>query len=206
VTGVRIESVEEPLRSHPDLAQDAATLVARGEVMGFLAPGAPTSVLGTDLLEALVAGLGEQGVALRDRPRTGPWTAQSIKAVLARALEQSEHSPMPNGEWRTLGAGLGEELLASLLGISESSVRRYASQARPTPQDVADRLHVLALIVADLSGGYNEYGIRRWFNRPRARLGGQTPRALLGKGWDPDGSEALRLRGLAASLVGAGGT
>jgi hypothetical protein len=37
---------------------------------------------------------------------------------------------------------------------------------------VAERLHWLAMVVADLAGSYNALGIRRWFERPRALLGG----------------------------------
>lgn len=72
--------------------------------------------------------------------------------VLERALEQNERSPMPAGERPSLLATFGEEGLSLLLGISTSSVRRYAAGTRATPQDVADRLHVLALVVADLGG------------------------------------------------------
>lgn len=111
---------------------------------------------------------------------------------------------MPAGEWPNLAAILGDDLLAQLLGISHTSLRRYRAGARPTPQDVASRLHVLALVVADLSGAYNEYGVRRWFLRPRSQLGGRTPAELLGKGWDPDGREAALLRALAGQLLGSG--
>ena len=111
---------------------------------------------------------------------------------------------MPDSEWAPLTQALGEELLAQLVGISPSSLLRYA--ARATPDDVAARLHFLALLVADLAGGYNDYGVRRWFTRPRAALGGQAPRDLLGAGFDPEGADAARLRDLAAGLLGAGAT
>ena len=113
---------------------------------------------------------------------------------------------MPDSEWAPLTQALGEELLAQLVGISSSSLRRYAAHARATPDDVAGRLHFLALLVADLAGGYNDYGVRRWFTRSRAALGGQAPRDLLGPGFDPEGADAARLRDLAAGLLGAGAT
>lgn len=113
---------------------------------------------------------------------------------------------MPQGEWPQLVATLGDLLLAEVLGVSASSVRRYAAQDRPTPQSVAVRLHFTALLVADLAGAYNEYGIRRWFTRPRSRLDGKRPVDLLGAYFDPEGADADRLRVLVDSLVFAGAT
>ncbi len=113
---------------------------------------------------------------------------------------------MPSGEWRPLIDVLGESLLSALLGISESSLRRYAAGTRTTPQDVAERLHFLALLIADLSGAYNEYGIRRWFKRNRATLGGRSPGDVLGPRFELDGADAERLRRLAGSLTAAGAT
>ena len=74
---------------------------------------------------------------------------------------------MPASEWPALHRVLGPDLLARLLQISTVSLRRYQSGARKTPDDVAVRLHALALMVGDLAGAYNDAGIRRWFARPR---------------------------------------
>jgi hypothetical protein len=76
-----------------------------------------------------------------------------------------EDSPLPDQEWTALRNTLGDGLLARLCRVSEVSLRRYAARARPTPDVVAQRLHILALIVADLRGAYNDYGVRRWFQR-----------------------------------------
>ena len=81
---------------------------------------------------------------------------------------------MPEFEWNRLTEVLGLELLPRLLGISPSSVRRYKAAARTTPDDVADRLHFLSLIVGDLSGAYNEIGIRQWFARKRTQQIGRA--------------------------------
>jgi hypothetical protein len=82
-------------------------------------------------------------------------------------------------------------------------VRRYGSAARDTPQVIAERLHWLAMVVADLAGAYNDFGIRRWFERPRSQLGGRSPRRMLGENWVVDGKAAAQVRALARSLVGA---
>lgn len=63
-----------------------------------------------------------------------------------------------------------------MLGVSASSLRRYRTRARPTPAVIAARLHVLALVIADLAGGF-----------------------------DPDG-DAAAVRKLSSALAGAGAT
>jgi len=59
------------------------------------------------------------------------------------------------------------------------------------------------MVAADLAGGYNAFGIRRWFERPRSQLGGASPRQRLGADWGVDGEPAVGVRALAAALVGA---
>ena len=63
---------------------------------------------------------------------------------------------------------------------------------------------MLALLVADLGGAYNDVGMRRWFERPRTQLDGKSPRQVLRGTWTPDDADAQRLRALAAELVGPG--
>jgi hypothetical protein len=106
-------------------------------------------------------------------------------------------------QWITLRDTLGDTLLARLCCISEVSLRRYASGTRPTPDPVAQRLHLLALIVADLRGAYNDYGIRRWFQRPRPQLGGHSSEDVLPPDWTAGSSEVAQLRTLAATLLGS---
>lgn len=95
--------------------------------------------------------------------------------------------------WHLARRDLGDELLASLLGVSPSSVRRYATGARTPPELVTERAHYLAQVIHDLSGTYNEYGIKRWFQRPRTQLNGSSPLERLQEdhNWTPD-SEAAR--------------
>lgn len=112
-----------------------------------------------------------------------------------------EESPLPDTEWPRLLEVLGRDLLAALLGVSASSVARYERGERRTPDEVAARLHVLALVVGDLAGAYNALGIRRWFERPRTALDGRRPADLLAGDWQPDDEGATRVRALAAALV-----
>lgn len=126
-----------------------------------------------------------------------------LRRVLTQLNDEIEMSPRPAGEWGPVLDTLGEELTGHVLGTSPSSLRRYRSGQRDTPQDVAERLHFLALLLADLAGSYNEYGIRRWFSRPRVQLDGHTPKELLGVAFQPDGADARRIQALAQHLVGS---
>ena len=101
---------------------------------------------------------------------------------------------------------LGVDLLARLLCISSVSLRRYLSGARRTPDDVAVRLHALALVVGDLAGAYNDAGIRRWFARPRTALGNRAPVDVLTTGWQPDDYGLRQVRGLAQVLTASPAT
>ena len=97
-------------------------------------------------------------------------------------------------------------MLARLVGVSVVSVRRYASGNRPTPDEVAARLHFLALVVGDLAGAYNDIGIRRWFDRVRTRLGNKTPAQLLARKWQPEDPGPQQVRQLAHALVASPAT
>lgn len=151
----------------------------------------------TDAVEAL----GALGVArhVRRPDATASGAASQAAAVLA-AIEQS---PLPAAEWGAMSAVLGDRLPA-LLGISPSSAVRYRTGGRVTPDPVAARLHVIAQVVSDLGGSYNDFGIRRWFARPRHALDGHAPDEILTGNWAPEDPQVERVRDLARSLLGAG--
>ncbi len=212
MTAVRIESVVEPFVSDPAAAVKGARLVARAEFLGIL-PDDPAErrELGKPLIEAILRRLASHGVAARAELLTHTAWSTNYDALLDAALEQTEHSPMPHLAWNPLRGILGEDLLADLLNVSTTSLRRYAAGDRGTPEEVAGRLHLLVLLVSDLAGGYNDYGIRRWFLRPRAALGDLTPRDVLKADvekarFDPTSADARRLRVLAAGLAAGNAT
>ena len=134
------------------------------------------------------------------------WAGTGLHAPLERINEAFDQSPAPEHEWRALQHVLGLDLLARLLGISESSARRYLSGSRTTPDTVAARLHFLAFLVGDLAGAYNDIGIRRWFDRPRLRLGGATPARKLGERWSPEEENPRRVREFARALLSSPAT
>jgi len=155
------------------------------------------------VLDAMTeAGLGSGPGALLHLPDDGI-SGSEIAAVLAELEDILESSPAPESEWPILEDLFGIEDLAGLLAVSPASVRRYLRGDRATPDRVAARLHFLAMVVSDLSGAYNDFGIRRWFGRSRSLLDGVAPRELLTKDWDPDDPGPRRVRALARALLGS---
>lgn len=188
-------------------------LMTRSATMGLLT-GAPVTALDAASVRRLLRALQRHGIggtaaaalAPLTRPDAVPLDTESERLAaggLRELNEALEASAVPETEWPAMRALLGDELLGALVGVAASSLRRYACGERRTPDEVAARLHWLALVAADLAGAYNAFGIRRWFERPRVQLGGRSPRALLGERWSADDDAAQRVRSLAAALVGA---
>ncbi|MGH3503018.1 MAG: hypothetical protein ACRDQA_19310 [Nocardioidaceae bacterium] len=124
-----------------------------------------------------------------------------LREALERLNTDVESTPSPDTEWPAVTRILGLDAVAEMVGVSGSSARRYSAGDRVTPDDVADRLHLLALTIADLLGAYNSYGVRRWFERRRSALGGASPRELLGTDWSSSDDSARQVAALAAGLV-----
>lgn len=139
----------------------------------------------------------EQIASLRDAGHT----PQMKPGFWEQIMESLESSPMPEEEWEPLLEILGDEILGKLTGVSDSSMRRYRTGERKTPDEVAVRLHFTALIVADLLGSYNAFGVRRWFGRPRAQLHSASPLETLEPGWTPEDPGPQAIRELAAALL-----
>jgi hypothetical protein len=186
----------------------------RAEAMGLVDPAPPTEEFDITGVKKVLQGVRDAGIARSpmieleslelgsvvmggaEAPESGD-LAELMKMVIA-ALEAS---PAPSSEWRSVSRVFDAESLAPLLGISVSSLRRYQAGTRATPDEVAARLHFLALVISDLAGAYNEIGVRRWFHRERSLLDGKTPGMLLSGEWNPEDEGAQRVRDLARSLV-----
>jgi hypothetical protein len=174
----------------------------RAEAMGLVEPGA-TRLEAADVAR-LVSRIRDAGIARGPALRFDNVEVPSVEeaeSLLRLVIAALEASPTATSEWPSVSRVLDPEALASLLNISVTSLRRFLSGERETPDDVAARLHHVALIVGDLAGAYNEVGIRRWFERKRAALGGRTPAALLAGDWNPDDPGPQKARDLAGSLV-----
>jgi hypothetical protein len=205
---LQISSVRAPFTSGR-LAHEAILALGRADAMGLLPDDQRIDALDLETLRRVMAHVGRAGIGKAialglDDGQTDP--AARLEHVLEQLNTALEESPAPAYEWHRLVAVLGIELLARLLEISASSVRRYRASARTTPDDVAARLHFLALVVGDLGGAYNDFGIRQWFDRKRAQLGGRTPAELLTGGWTPAAGGPGKVRELARALTAAPGT
>jgi hypothetical protein len=121
---------------------------------------------------------------------------------LRATLEAVDASPRPTAEWAPTRDVVDDELLARLLGISISSLRRYAGGERKTPDDVAWRLHLVARLLGALIGSYNDYGVRRWFERRRTALDGATPAEVLEQAESEDDERLRQVLRLADDLTG----
>ena len=133
-------------------------------------------------------------------------TGDELAGLLKTMIAALEASPVPKFEWGGVARVFDAEPLAALLNVSASSLKRYQSGERTTPDPIAARLHFLALVVGDLAGSYNDIGIRRWFHRKRSQLDGRAPAAFLKGAWDPDDEGPARVRKLARELVSLSAT
>ncbi len=175
----------------------------RAEAMGLIEPGAVarSDVTAVRHLANRVRRAGIAAGAADELNNVTVPTAAEVSELLETMVAALEASPVPKFEWGGLARVFDAEDLASLLSISASSLKRYASGERTTPDPIAARLHFLALVVGDLAGSYNDIGIRRWFHRKRIALENRSPAAILAGDWDPDEDGPVRVRALARSLT-----
>lgn len=203
---VQLESADKPF-DDPGLARPALRLIATADAMGLLAPG--EAVLDARYMHGALESIRRAGISVAGEAAfaaSGASVTVESAAWLDRVREALEECPVPASEWKRLLGLFDADRLAALLSIAPASVRRYAFGARRTPDDVAGRLHFLALVTGDLLGAYNEIGVRRWFERKRQLLGGLAPRELLRGAWNPDAPGPQRVRALARSLLGSPAT
>ena len=101
---------------------------------------------------------------------------------------------------------LGHELLVEMLEISPASLQRYQNGDREALDAIAEKAHFLTSVIAALEGTYNEFGVRRWFDRPRSIFNGRTARQLLSRRWTPSDESCRRVLAAAESLQELGAT
>ncbi len=199
---VRIESKTAPPAGAGDVARLAFEASRRAEAMGLVDEGVARADVGA--IRQLAnrvrrAGIASSAADMLNNVETP--SAGELVEVLGVVIAALEASPVPQFEWAVMVRVFGIDDLAPLMNVSVSSLKRYQSSERETPDAVAARLHWLALTVGDLAGSYNDIGIRRWFHRKRERLNGRAPVALLRGEWDPDDEGPSRVRELARELV-----
>jgi hypothetical protein len=207
------QSISAPPRDVRRLLFEASR---RAEAMGLIEPAAVTTA-DAPALRHLASRVRRAGIGAAAADRLTEVVGEDLNNVeapkagdvadlLEMLIAALEASPVPKSEWAGLGRVFGADDLAALVNVSVSSLKRYQSGDRDTPDDVAARLHFLALVVSDLAGSYNDIGIRRWFHRKRTLLDGRAPVALLKANWDPDDDGPARVRTLARELVSLSAT
>jgi hypothetical protein len=205
MTVIRIDAVDAPL-NRPGLLGPAVGLVRRALALGLLRDRREINRLDLELVRGIARAASAEGIGHDAALELlGGGSPLRLGRAIGRLDEALRASPLPAREFIQLLDVFDVDQLATLIGASPVSLRRYAAGTRTVPDEVAARVHWLALVVSDLGGAYNHIGIRRWFDRPRSQLGGRTPRELLHSGWQPDQPEVESARRLAAELAGAGG-
>lgn len=202
---IQITSIMPPFEKE-DLYPRATRFLRRADAMGLL--DEPIRELSVEAVRKVARKLSKQGLAsdLAARLTMGSPSASELSRYLDAALLALEESPVPAAELTKLNATLGHELLSGLLEISAASLQRYQSGERQAPDAIAERAHFLTSVIAALEGIYNEFGVRRWFERPRSAFNGKTARQLLGRDWTPGGEPARRILATAESLQELGAT
>jgi hypothetical protein len=202
---IHIDAVDAPL-NRPGLLGPAVGLVRRALALGLLRDRQEVRRLDLELLRGIAREASAEGIghdAALDL--LGGRTPVRLGRAIGRLDEALRSSPLPGREFRQLLEVFDVDQLAGLIGASAVSLRRYSTGRRVVPDEVAARVHWLAMVVSDLAGAYNQIGVRRWFDRPRTGLDSRTPRQVLQGGWQPDDPDVERARLLAAALAGAGG-
>ncbi|MGC8633724.1 MAG: antitoxin Xre/MbcA/ParS toxin-binding domain-containing protein [Candidatus Limnocylindrales bacterium] len=190
------------IRSAPvhqlDAPRAAVVATRLAEIMGIfdrpVGRRVDRALVGSVIEAAADAGLAEQVAARADAAAPGDATIHALLDALIA-------SPLPASEIGRLAAIFGYPELERLTGTSEPSLRRYAGVARQTPDPVARRIHFLATLVAILRGSFNEFGIRRWLDRPHPALGGRAPVELLTAAAEPDDERGEAIMDAALELL-----
>jgi len=159
--------------------------------------------LDLELVRSIATAAAEAGIG-RDAATTlctDPLQMSRVPTLVGQLTDALLASPLPRQELERLAQTLDLEMVARVVGTSSMSLRRYLAGSRDAPDEVAARIHWLALTVSDLLGAYNEIGVRRWFERPRTTLEGRSPSQVLTPGWDPDDPGPAAVRALASALV-----
>jgi hypothetical protein len=203
---IRITSVLPPFRED-EFYPRAMRFLRRADAMGLL-EGAAIEELSPEIVRQVARKLSKRGLASDVAARLSGAipSREELVRYLDAALIALDESPVPAAELAKLNSLLGHESLADILEISAASLQRYQSGEREAPDAVADRAHFLTSVVAALEGTYNEFGVRRWFERARTVFGGRSARQLLGRRWASSDESAQRVLNAAESLQSLGAT
>jgi hypothetical protein len=192
-------------RLGPGAGESALDLVHVARAMGLapepLPPRLDLALVRQIATAAADAGIGRDAAIALCRD---PLPMTRVPALIGQLTDNLRVSPLPRQELERLSETLDLDTIGRIVGTSPVSLRRYLSGSREAPDDVAARIHWLALTVSDLLGAYNEIGVRRWFDRSRSALDGRSPTQVLTPGWDPDDPGPVAIQTLASALTTPG--
>ena len=145
-------------------------------------------------LRRLIGGGGDASDAEATSPDEPPRDAAPIETEASSA----EPTPgllgdlpwVPAARVASLAAVLSAPVLARFLGVTPARLHAWIAETEPMPEMAIGRLAFLEDLTGRLAGRHDELGVRRWFERPRAKLGGRAPSDLLSADWSP-GDPAL---------------
>ncbi len=204
MTNIHIKSIIPPFEEE-QLYPRATRFLRRVDAMGLL--DEPIDELSANVIRRVAQILSKRGLA---RDLAGRLTAAPSRDDFVRYLDAAlialDESPVPEAELAKLSSILGHDLLIEMLDISAASLQRYQSGDRNVPDAIADRAHFLTSVIAALEGTYNDFGVRRWFERPRSVFSGRTARQLLSRRWAPSDAPTRSVLAAAESLQHLGAT
>jgi hypothetical protein len=204
VGNIHITSILPPLEEE-HLYPRATRFLRRADSMGLL--DEPIQELSAGVVRRVAQRLSKRGLASDLAARlTAEPSRDELVRYLDAALVALDESPVPAAELAKLTSILGHELLVGMLEISLASLQRYQNGDREAPDAIAEKAHFLTSVIAALEGTYNEFGVRRWFERPRSVFNNRTARQLLSRRWTPSDESARRVLAAAESLQELGAT
>jgi hypothetical protein len=205
MTNIHITSVLPPF-GEEELYPRATRFLRRADAMGLL--DEPIQELSAEVVRRVARRLSKRGLAsdVAARLTSSAPSLDEFVRYLDAALLALDESPVPAAELAKLSSIMGHELLVGMLDISAASLQRYQNGDREAPDTIAERAHFLTAVIAALEGTYNDFGVRRWFERPRSVFNGRTARQLLTRRWMPSDESARRILTAAESLQELGAT
>lgn len=189
-----------------EVAYLAVRLVVLAETMQLVSRSSSEAGVDNEQIQSALDAFARAGVGRQAPSFQRHGNQRAMASMLHGVLSVIEESPLPQHEWGPMAELLGDDLLATLVRTSASSIRRYTAGERSTPDHIADRLHALTLMCAALLGSYNDFGIRRWFRRRRSALGGASPLEVFSRDWSPSDEKVHEVGALAESLIGSPAT
>ena len=203
-----MKTIQKSSTSNPPdqkVLAEALNVLFKAQSMGLLTRPIDVFRITFPKLQSMLKEIGKAGIGTNVLKDVAEWHTdhpEVIQPKLRKLAQILEESPRPVTEWGPVRQLIPDGVLIRLLGgISESSLHRYSDGSRPTPSEIAERLHLIALIIGDLSGSYDALGVAQWFTRPRKKaFDNKTPLDLLAGNWRPDDPGPAKVREFARSL------